>query len=74
MPSFHSVEYSREITVLGHSLGEVDLNYFKAIIESNKNPNKIEWTFSWYSDDDKKRIAKFKEQFGLIKVNYIRMG
>ncbi len=63
-----------EITVLGHSLGEVDHNYFKSIIEANKDSNQIEWTFSWYSDDDKKRIAKFKEQFGLKKVNCIHMG
>lgn len=63
-----------EITVLGHSLGEVDHNYFKSIIETNKDSNQIEWTFSWYSDDDKKRIAKFKEQFGLKKVNCIHMG
>lgn len=69
--SLHDIE---EITVLGHSLGEVDHNYFKAIIGSNNNPNKIEWTFSWYCDDDIKRIAKFKEQFGLIKVNHIHMG
>ena len=63
-----------EITVLGHSLGEVDHNYFKSIFEANKDSNQIEWTFSWYSDDDKKRIAKFKEQFGLKKVNCIHMG
>ena len=69
--SLHNIE---EITVLGHSLGEVDHNYFKAIIDANKEPHQIEWTFSWYSDDDKKRIAKFKEQFGLVNVNYLHMG
>lgn len=69
--SLHNIE---EITVLGHSLGEVDLNYYKAIIGANKNPRKIEWTFSWYGEDDKKKIAKFKEQFDLNNVNYIHMG
>lgn len=71
---FSSLYNIEEITVLGHSLGEVDHNYYKAIIDSNKEPHQIEWTFSWYNDNDKKRIAKFKEQFGLRNVNYIHMG
>lgn len=62
------------ITVLGHSLGEVDHNYFKAIIDANREPQKVKWTFSWYSNEDKERIAKFKEQFGLQNVNYVHMG
>jgi len=71
---FLSLRDIGEIRVLGHSLGEVDQSYYKAIVEANKDSKQIEWTFSWYSDDDKKRIAKFKEQFGLKKVNYIHMG
>lgn len=63
-----------EITILGHSLGEVDHNYFKSIIDANKDPHQIEWTFSWYSDNDRKRIEKFREQFGLHRVNYMHMG
>lgn len=71
---FFSLRDIGEITVLGHSLGEVDHNYYKAIIEANKDSSQIEWTFSWYSDDDKKRIAKFKELLGLKNVKYIHMG
>ena len=63
-----------EITVLGHSLGKVDHNYFKSIIDANNNPNQIKWTFSWYSDSDRKRIEKFREQFGLHHINYMHMG
>ena len=69
--SLHNIE---EITVLGYSLGEVDHNYFKAIIDANKEPRQIGWTFSWHNDDDKIRIAKFKEQFGLNNVNYMYLG
>ncbi len=64
--SLHDIE---EIIVLGHSLGEVDHNYFKAIVDANKEPHRIKWTFCWYSEDDKKMIAKFKEQFSLNNVN-----
>lgn len=63
-----------EITVLGHSLGEVDHNYYKAIIGANKEPHQILWTFSWYSEDDKKRIAKFIKKYDLHKVDYMHLG
>lgn len=71
---FTSLRDVESITVLGHSLGEVDHNYFKAIIDANKEPRQIGWTFSWHDDDDKIRIAKFKEQFGLNNVNYMYLG
>ena len=71
---FSSLHNIQEITVLGHSLGEVDHNYFKARIDANKEPRQIGWTFSWHNNDDKIRIAKFQEQFGLYNVNYIYLG
>lgn len=71
---FSGLSEISEITVLGHSLGEVDHNYFKSIIDVNKDPNQIKWTFSWYSDNDRKRIEKFRKQFGLHLVNYMHMG
>ena len=37
------------ITVLGHSLGDVDLPYFLKIIEQNSK-NRVNWTFSYYKD------------------------
>lgn len=69
--SLHDIE---EITVLGHSLGEVDHNYFKAIIEANKEPNQITWTFSWHNDADISNIRKFKEHNALHKVNIFKLG
>lgn len=69
--SLHNIE---KIIVLGHSLGEVDHNYFKAIIDANKEPRQIGWTFSWHTNDDKIRIVKFREQFGLNNVNYMYLG
>lgn len=56
---FKSMGYLQTITVLGHSLGDVDLSYFKAIIENVNNPENLIWNFSYYSDDDITRIKKF---------------
>ena len=71
---FTSLRNVESVTVLGHSLGVVDHNYFKAIIDANREPQEVKWTFSWYRDEDKERIAKLKEKFGLRNVNYIHMG
>lgn len=71
---FTSLHDVKAITILGHSFGEVDYNYYKAIIYAIKEPHKIKWTFSWYNNEDKNRIAKIKEQFGLHNINYLHMG
>ena len=43
---------------LGHSLGNVDIPYFKAISAANDYPEKLHWYVSYYSDDEKKRLEK----------------
>lgn len=59
------LEYCREpdlISVYGCSLGEVDLPYLRLIHE--KWPD-VKWRFSYYSDDDIKRINATINQLGL---------
>ena len=46
------------IYVLGHSLGNVDIPYFKAINAANDFPEKLHWYVSYYSEDEKRRLAK----------------
>ncbi|MCS2900111.1 bacteriophage abortive infection AbiH family protein [Bacteroides thetaiotaomicron] len=41
----------KEITLLGHSLGDVDFPYFKAIVENVRNVDDLIWNFSYYSED-----------------------
>ncbi len=51
-----SLSQITQIIVLGHSLGDVDLPYFELlrdIVGSN-----IEWSFSYYSEQDKDNIRK----------------
>lgn len=44
-----------EVIIIGHSLGEVDLPYFKEL--AKKYPN-IPWTVSYYEEIDKKHFEK----------------
>lgn len=55
-----------EIVVLGHSLGVVDLPYFKYI--KNHLPQSIHWSFSAYSERDQMQILAFVK--GLQINNY----
>jgi len=48
--NLYDVEY---IYVLGHSLGNVDLPYFRAINQANSYPEKIHWKVSSYSEKER---------------------
>lgn len=48
-----------EIIVLGHSLGNVDWPYFNYI--RKHSPQFIHWSFSTYSDWDKKQVSRFTQ-------------
>lgn len=45
----YDVEY---IYVLGHSLGNVDLPYFRAINQTNDNPERLHWKVSYLSEKE----------------------
>lgn len=48
----------RTIIILGHSLGDVDMPYFKAIHAANDNPTQIKWYMSYYGDLEKDVLEK----------------
>lgn len=48
----------RHIYVMGHSLGNVDMPYFKRIIDCNNNPADIQWYISYYSDKEKVNLLE----------------
>ena len=54
----------RNIYVLGHSLSDVDIQYFK-ILTNKINRQKTQWIVSYYSQSDK---VKFDIQFRKLKV------
>lgn len=48
----------RTIIILDHSLGDVDIPYFKAIYATNNNPTQIKWHMSYYGDSEKKILEE----------------
>lgn len=69
---FKSLVDITNIVVIGHSLSYVDEPYFREIIESNLEADKICWYFSWFSLADLKRVLNFASkmniEFDKIKV------
>ena len=64
----------RDVYVLGHSLGEVDLPYFQVIKEAATLDAK--WHFSYYNDKDKDNITKRTDElsinaFSIAKIDEI---
>lgn len=60
---FDSLSKISTIYVLGHSLSEIDIDYFekiKSIVLSNAY-----WHISYYNENDKKHIRNFKEKLEL---------
>lgn len=53
------------IYILGHSLSDIDFEYFKKIKESVRNDCK--WNITYYSNDDLKRCDTFVKN---LKINY----
>lgn len=49
---FQSLENLKLITVLGHSMSDVDLPYFQEILRHVRHPENIEWQFTCHSDRD----------------------
>lgn len=56
------------IYVLGHSLGNVDMPYFKKISKSNDFPAKINWHISYYAGKERDRLTQ------LIQDNIMEQG
>lgn len=50
------------IYVLGHSLSDVDIPYFKKVIHLNDCPECIHWHLSFYDENEKLRLASVFKQ------------
>lgn len=48
----------KHIYVLGHSLGDVDMPYFKAINDVNTSPKDLQWKVSYYSEQEKVNLKE----------------
>lgn len=62
-------EKINEVVVYGHSLGGVDFEYFKMIV--NKIGNIVPWTVDYYYEDEIDRIYNVKKDLNLTNV-YVR--
>lgn len=65
---FNRLENIKKIIVIGHSLSEVDTDYFKKVIEVNNNKNSISWCFSCYDLRDLRQINHFVDAFNIDKT------
>ena len=57
------------ITVIGHSLGAVDLPYFDRIILSVDAPEALAWRFSCHDDADRRRVERFCRRQGIAMTD-----
>lgn len=63
MGFFDSLGSIENITIIGCSLGSIDMDYYKQIRSSVKGD--AQWEFSYHSDEDKKRIEKFCKELNI---------
>ena len=64
---FDSLSNIQTVTVIGHSLSEVDRLYFENI-KNSISPDAV-WEFSYHTDKDKQGIDKFCDSMGINKMN-----
>lgn len=60
-----------EVYVLGHSLAEVDLPYFKVLVKSIK-PD-IKWTATYYASDDQQKHFDTLISLGIKKASIVKI-
>jgi hypothetical protein len=53
-----------KVTILGHSMSDVDMPYFKRIVQST-NPKNTVWQISYFEDSDK---IRFQQQFKKLGI------
>lgn len=70
---FKSMGNLKEITVLGHSLGDVDFPYFDTILSNVNKPDDLIWNFSYYSDGDIIRVCKFCRRLNIPAEKNVRL-
>ena len=63
MGFFDSLGSVEKITIIGCSLGAVDMDYYKQLRSSVKGD--AQWEFSYHSDEDSKRIEEFCKELNI---------
>ncbi len=64
---FNSLKTIKSIYVLGHSISQIDLPYFKELVKSvNKS---VTWNVSYYSSQEKERHFETLKSIGVIENN-----
>ncbi|WP_447474362.1 bacteriophage abortive infection AbiH family protein [Vibrio harveyi] len=68
---FSNLSSISEVFVLGHSLAEVDLPYFKVLATSLKP--QVKWTVTYHSDSDKVKHQDVLQILGILNAKVVRM-
>lgn len=66
---FDGLRNISSVIVIGHSLSEVDYDYFREMIESNLSKDRIHWYISAFCLRDLDNIAKFQAEMGIKTEN-----
>lgn len=69
---FESLKEVKLITVLGHSLSDVDLPYFQEILQHIKHPKSVRWQFTHHSDKDIANINRYCKILNIQSENNAR--
>ena len=56
---FDSLKDVKLITILGHSLSDVDLPYFQEIVRHINHPENVQWQFTSHSDKDVTNMNRY---------------
>ena len=62
---FEKLNDIREITVIGHSLSDVDMAYFEKIVASVADFHEVRWRFSVYSKKDEQNVNRLVKRLNL---------
>lgn len=65
MGFFDSLDSVEKVTIIGCSLGSVDMHYYRMIRSSVKESTV--WEFSYHTPEDRKRIDKFCKELNIDK-------
>lgn len=62
---FRNLAGIKEITVIGHSLSDVDMAYFEKIVASIADIGRVRWRFSVYSKRDEQNVKRLVKRLNL---------
>jgi hypothetical protein len=71
---FNNLKTVSHIYVLGHSLSDVDIEYFEAII-THTDSNKVNWTVSYYNTEEMKKHQQTMNKLGVHKnIKFVQLN